>query len=876
MGEVYRARDTKLNRDVALKVLPDLFAGDPERLARFRREAQVLASLNHSNIAAIFGFEETGAAPALVMELVDGRTLADFADTPVPVAEVTAIARQIVEGLEAAHEAGVIHRDLKPANIKVRDDGTVKILDFGLAKAMGADGTRSGADPSNSPTLTAQATQLGVILGTAAYMAPEQARGRAVDKRADIWAFGVVLYEMLSGRRAFQGEDVSETLAAVLTREPDFSAVPASTPAPLVSLMRRCLERDPKRRLRDIGEARLALEAPVSDRSATAVPAKPSPTPKSAAVWRGVTAALAVALLIVAGLWWQSTGRGGDAVHAALLLPKDVSFDLTLYTVVAMSDDGSRVALVGSNGGIRRLYMRRMGEFEARLLDGTENASSPFFSPDGSWIAFFADGRLKKILADGGPVMDVAAAPDNRGGVWAGDDTIIYAPVPASPLVRVAAAGGKATPVSTLDEKKRERTHRWPSVLPDGKTVLVTVGSVEHPDDYDDARIESVRLGTGERRVVIEGGRMARYVDTGHLLYLRGKVLYAVPFDPARGTAGATAVPVIDGVSGDVITGAANYSLSRSGAIAFVPGDPTGGVRKLAWVDLKGAPTPIEAPPALYTDPHVSPDGRRVALSLVAGSHRDLYVVDTARSTSSRVTSEGENRTPLWSTDNRLVYIAYDRLRNVSIVMRRLADGSGVAESIAEVPGQAYAEDLTRDGGTLLLSANSSTARGVFEIFRLPLTRGSKLEMIASAQDQDAYQPALSPDGRWLAYASYESTRAEVYVQSYPSGGNRMKISTAGGLEPRWAASGKALFYTQANSLMMVPVEPGAAFVPGKPRVLFSGLTPPATDSGQTYSVDPKGERFLMLRPAREDAGTPEVRVILNWFSTLQALKIGK
>ena len=876
MGEVYRARDTKLNRDVALKVLPDLFASDPERLARFRREAQVLASLNHSNIAAIFGVEETGAAPALVMELVDGRTLADFADTPVPIAEVTAIARQIVEGLEAAHEAGVIHRDLKPANIKVRDDGTVKILDFGLAKAMGADGTRSGADPSNSPTLTAQATQLGMILGTAAYMAPEQARGRAVDKRADIWAFGVVLYEMLSGRRAFQGEDVSETLAAVLTREPDFSAVPASTPAALVALMRRCLERDPRRRLRDIGEARLALETPVSDRSATAVPAKPSPTPKSVAAWRGVTAALTGALLLVAGLWWQSTGRSGDAVHASVLLPRDVSFDLTLYPVVAMSDDGSRLALVGSNSGIRRLYVRRMGEFEARLLDGTENATSPFFSPDGSWIAFFADGRLKKILADGGPVMDVAAAPDNRGGVWAGDDTIIYAPVPASPLVQVAAAGGKTTPVSTLDEKKRERTHRWPSVLPDGKTVLVTVGSVEHPDDYDDARIESVRLGTGERRVVIEGGRMARYVATGHLLYLRGKVLYAVPFDLARGQASSSAVPVIDGVSGDVITGAANYSLSRSGAIAFVPGDPSGGVRKLAWVDLKGAPTPIEAAPALYTDPHVSPDGRRVALSLVAGSHRDLYVVDTARSTSSRVTSEGENRTPLWSPDNRLVYIAYDRLRNVSIVMRRLADGSGSAESIAEVPGQAYAEDLTRDGGTLLLSANTSTARGVFEIFRLPLTKGSKPELIASAPDQDAYQPAISPDGRWLAYASYESTRAEVYVQSYPSGGNRMKISTAGGLEPRWAANGKALFYTQANSLMMVPIEPGAAFLPGKPRMLFGGLTPPATDSGQTYSVDPKGERFLMLRPAREDAGPPEVRVILNWFSTLQGLRIGK
>jgi serine/threonine-protein kinase len=877
MGEVYKARDTKLNRDVALKVLPELLATDPERLARLRREAQVLASLNHPNIAAIFGFEETGAAPALVMELVDGRTLADVAGAPMPIAEVTAVARQIVEALEAAHEAGVIHRDLKPANIKVRDDGTVKILDFGLAKAMGADGAASGPDPSNSPTLTGRATQIGVILGTAAYMAPEQAKGRAVDKRADIWAFGVVLYEMLTGRRAFEGEDVSETLAAVLTREPDFSAVPASAPGPLVAVMRRCLERDPKRRLRDMGEARLALEAPMPDRSATAASTTAASTPRGVAVWRGAAAALTAALLVVSALWWQSaSSRGGDAVHAALLLPRDVSFDFTLYPVLAMSDDGSKVALVGSQGGIRRLYVRRLGEFEARLLDGTEDAASPFFSPNGSWIAFFAGGRLKKVLADGGPVVDVAAAPDNRGGVWAGDDTIIYAPAPASPVVQVAAAGGKTTPVSTLDEAKRERTHRWPSMFPDGKTVLVTVGSVEHPDDYDDARIESVRLGTGERHVVIEGGRMARYVATGHLLYLRGKVLYAVPFDAARGTVSGSAVPVIDGVSGDVITGAGNYALSGAGAIAYVPGDPTGGARQLAWVDRKGVPTPIDAPPGLYTDPHVAPDGRYVALSLVAGSHRDLYVVDTARGTSSQLTSEGENRTPLWSPGSRLVYIAYDRIRNVSTVMRRLADGSGGAESFAEVAGQAYAEDLTRDGGTLLLSANSSMARGVFQIFRLPLTKGSKPELIASAPDQDVYQPAISPDGRWLAYASYESTRVEVYVQAYPSGGNRQKISTAGGIEPRWATDGKALFYTLANSLMIVPVEPGTAFLPGKPRMLFAGLTSPATDSGQTYSVDPKGERFLMLRPVRDGAGPPEVRVILNWFNALRALKIGK
>jgi serine/threonine-protein kinase len=600
---------------------------------------------------------------------------------------------------------------------------------------------------------------------------------------------------------------------------------------------------------------------------------------RHAALWRAATAVLAVALLGVSVQLWRATRTNSAApVRAAILLPRGASWDFAFFTVVAISPDGSTLALVGNSAGVRRLYVRRLGEFEPRLLDGTDDASSPFFSPDGSWIGFFASGRLKKVPAAGGPVIALADAQDNRGGFWTRDDTIIYTPSAATPIFRVPAAGGTPAAVSKIDESKRERTHRWPTVLPDGKTALVTVGSVEHPDDYDDARIEAVRLDTGDRSVVIQGGRMARYASTGHLLFLRGKVLYAVPFDAVRGTAGASPVPVIDGVSGDVTTGAANYAVSDSGAVAFVPGDPMGGERRMAWVDPKGVPTPIDAAIAFYSDPHVSPDGRWVSASVNVGSStRDLHVIDTQRGTSSRLTFGGENRTPLWSPDGtRLIYITVDRTRNVSTVMRRSADGSGAAEPLGEISGQAYAEDLAAGGSALVVSANPSTAGGRFSVFRMTLQKGSKPEVVASAATGDVSQATLSPDGRWLAYTSTESGRNEIYVQAFASGGGRLQVSNAGGAEPRWAADGRALYYVQADSLMRVPVEPGPTFSPGKPQALFGGLLPPVTDSGQTYAVAPKGERFLVLRPARENAGPPEVRVVLNWFDELRAVMIGK
>ncbi|HKV98912.1 MAG TPA: protein kinase [Vicinamibacterales bacterium] len=885
MGEVYRAHDTKLGRDVAIKVLPDAFAADAERLARFRREAQVLASLNHPNIGHIYGLEGD-TIHALVLELVEGPTLAErIAHGPMAPADAVPIARQVAEALEAAHDAGVVHRDLKPANIKVRDDGTVKVLDFGLAKATANEA--SAASMENSPTLTARATQMGTILGTAAYMSPEQAKGRAIDKRADIWAFGAVLYEMLSGRRAFEGEDISDTLAAVLRQDVNWSALPAATPGALRELLARCLERDVKRRLRDIGEARLVLETPaaVADSRAAALkstaPAPVTP-PKGFGIVHAIAGLLLVGLAVMSWLWWRAVTIAQPPVtRVSVTLPAEVTIPLIIHPSIAVSDDGSKIAFVGNHKGVDQLYVRPIAEFEPRPVAGTEGASSPFFSPDGAWIGFFATAELKKVAAEGGPVITITGGiTDERGAIWSADDTIIYSPGPATAILRVSAAGGTAVAASTIDEAKHERTHRYPEILPDGKTVLVTVGSVEHPDDYDDATIEAIRLDTGARSTVLKGGRAARYVSTGHLLFLRGKVLYAVSFDPGTLAVRGTPVPVIDGISGDVTTGSANYGVSKNGTLAFVPGDPTGGNRQLVWVDKQGKATPVDTPAAHFGDPQIAPDGRRVAVADTAGaSVRDIYIIDTVVGTSSRLTfGDVENRTPHWTHDGRrIVYVAYDRTKNVSAIMIKNADGTNEAQKVTEVTGQAYAEDLTSDDSTLIFSANSSTARGKFDILQVALQPGAKPVVEVSSPTRDAQNGVLSPDGKWLAYYTGESGRPEVYVQSFASKSSRAQVSTAGGYEPRWAPDGTALYFQQADGLIRVPITPGPVFTRGKGQMLFSGaILPPVSDSGQTYAVDPKGDRFLMLRPVSDPSNLGGVRVIFNWFDELRRLGRGR
>ena len=507
MGEVYRARDTKLNRDVAIKVLPEAFAADPDRLTRFAREAQTLAAVNHSNIAQIHGFEESGGVRALVMELVEGPDLAELvARGPMRIDEVLPIARQIAEALETAHERGIIHRDPKPANIKVRDDGTVKVLDFGLAKALDTTGAGgSGVDATNSPTLTMRGTQMGVIVGTAAYMAPEQARGQAVDRRADLWAFGVVLYEMLTGRTAFAGATVTDVLAAVVTRDPDWTALPPDTPPAIVRLLRRCLDRDRHRRLADAGEARYQIEEARSTPPAIVPGRAPRP---SRLAWLPWALAAVMLLTSLALLWRVSRPADRTVVRFVVQPPDKTALNLILRPALALSPDGRTIVFVGGPVGASRLFIRREDEFEAHALAGTDGASEPVFSPDGQWVAFFANNELKRMPIAEGPVVTLASRGNEPKGLsWDVDGTITYTPESTGPVFQIPALGGTPRAVSAL--KAGERTHRWPQMLPDGKAVLFTVGTVASPDNYDGANVEAVVLATGERRPVLAGASMA-------------------------------------------------------------------------------------------------------------------------------------------------------------------------------------------------------------------------------------------------------------------------------------------------------------------------------------------------------------------------------
>ncbi len=891
MGEVYRARDSKLNRDVAIKVLPDLFAHDTERIARFTREAQALAALNHPNIAHIYGVIETpdsdvagGQVHALVMELVEGEDLSErLTRGAIPLEEALAIARQIAEALEAAHEHGIVHRDLKPANIKVREDGTVKVLDFGLAKALDPGGTSSSPDLSNSPTLTVRGTQAGVILGTAAYMAPEQARGRAVDRRADIWAFGVVLYEMLTGRQLFSGETVSDVLAAVLTRDADLVALPAATPAAVRYLISRCLDRDPKSRLRDIGEARVALSVPSASASAArpspGLPRRPTLTTRLLAASVGV---LAVALALALAGWWRDERRDPPPiVRYDVPPPVGTAFSLTLRPAVSISRDGTTLVFAASGAdGTSRLYLRKRDEVDSRPLAGTEGATGPEFSPDGKWVAFAAAGEVKKVSLDG-TTTKVAGATDRtdeRGFSWLDNDTLVASLEPASGLVRISTSETPPTPITTVDATKSERSHRWPMALPGGRAVLFTVGTLASPDNYDDCAIDAVIVATGERRRVLAGASFVRYIPTGHLLFARGGTVFAVPFDADHLAVTGRSVPVLRGVAGDVTTGAVHLSVADDGTLAYIPGSASGATSRLAWVAPDGKTvTPAGLPQGVYFDPELSPDGTRVALVKADGGVRDIWVYDFNRTTFTRLSfGDGANMTPSWSADGRFVYYAsVTASGNQTRIMRCPADRSRDAEPVLTVLGLLHVEQVSRDGKWAVVTAMSGPPASSGDVERLELKEGAKpVPLVATPHDE--YAASLSPDERWFAYQSNENGRYEVYVRDLSENGGRWQVSTSGGEEPRWAASGKELFFRRGTTLFAVPVTTAGRFSPGTPRPLIEGIYDLRSDTGISYDIDARTGRFLMLRTDSDERPVPGVRVILNWFQELRRMASGK
>ena len=863
MGEVYQAHDSKLGRDVAIKVLPEQFARDPERLARFQREAKMLAALNHPNIAAIYGLEQSGDTHYLVMELVPGETLRErvAGGRPVPVEEALTIAKQIAEALEAAHnsEKCIIHRDLKPANVKVTPEGRVKVLDFGLAKAFATD--TATEDPSNSPTLSMNPTMQGVIMGTAAYMSPEQARGKAVTKATDIFAFGAVLYELLTGRQAFQGDDVGDILATVVKTDPDWSRLPESTPPAIHRLLLRCLRKDKRQRLQDATDARIEIEEALSGAEPLVVQGVPAFGRRTLLVGAGCL----VAGSIVAGfaIWnLKPTPAPPSALvsRSVFSLPAGDRLGRLDQPVVALSPDGSRMVYVAIRGSTQQLYLRSMDSFEAKPVPSTEGAAAPFFSPDSQWIGFFAEGKLKKISVNGGAAVVIGAAGGNTtalSGTWGTGDNIVVQYLANGGLSEVSGAGG--TPKLLKTSEKDEVSNRWPAFLPGGKVVLFTAGT---SGIWSSPQLALYRLDAGERRNLTSGTR-PYYSPTGHLLYAQGGTLMAVPFDLQRLTVGGTPVPVAEGVMQTISNGLAQYSVSENGTLAYVSGGIQGGQNTLVWVDRKGAEQPLPAPPHTYRSPRVSPDGKRVAVVLddVGGQG---WIYDIVRDTLTRLTFEAGGTSVLaWTRDGtRLAFNSGGTLN----LYWQAADGSGKAERLTTSENQQLPLSWTPDGQTLAYAELGPTTSWDAWVLRLsdrkaqPFLRTSFYEAA----------PSFSPDGHWLAYVSDESGRFEIYVQPYPGPGGKYQISTEGGTEPVWNRNGRELFFRSGGKMMAVDITTQPGFSAGKARMLFEGPYLALATTIPSYDVTPDGKRFLMLKASQETESTGQIHIVQNWFEELK------
>ena len=869
MGEVYRARDVRLNRDVALKVLLAAFAADPERLGRLMREAQLLASLNHPNIASIHGLEDAGDTRALVLELVEGPTLADrIAQGPIPLDEALAIARQILDALEAAHEHGIVHRDLKPANIKVRSDGMVKVLDFGLAKAL--EPVEAGSVAATmSPTLSIHATQAGLILGTAAYMSPEQAAGKPADKRSDIWAFGVVLLEMLTGGQAFAGETVAHVLASVLKSEPDWSRLPSDTPQQVRRLLRRCLEKDRKRRLDSAVAARLEIDDSLS-------------APDPVAANRPVAARLRVAPIAIAAI-------SGGALMAAIawtllrpppsvprqpsrfLLASDPLAINQFDRAIELSRDGRYVVYIhrpfrgASTGG--QLTVRSLDRLEPIALPGITSARSPFLSPDSRWIGFFDGTELKKVSMDGGaPITLCAFSAAPRGASWDDDGTVVFATAdPLTGLSRVSANGGNPIALTTPNVSKGEGDHAFPSVLPQGRGVLFAIvprgQAVRSEVAVYDAR-------TKEYRTLIRGSQ-PQFVESGHLLYAAEGRLWAVRFDLETLQLSGDPVPIVDDVR-IVVSGAAYFGVSRSGTLLYVTAGPQP-QRSLMWVDRQGEEEEIKVPPRAYVLSRLSPDGTRVAID-IRDQENDIWIVNLAGDRAPRRLTYGPSIeiNPIWIDNDNLVYSS-NRSGQFALYSQA-ADGSGTAKQLTESGDSKFATTVARNAAVVVGHQDGRTAYDV-ALFPVPQPGQppSPAQTLVKTPGFD-FNADLSPNGRYLAYQSNESGPFQVIVHPFPQiDGGKWTISTTGGSSPVWSRDGKELFYhDEADRMVAVPVDTsGPTFTWGAAQTLFDVKDSPGVPE-RSYDVSPDGRRFLFVKQDT-NTGPPEIVVVLDWLEELKA-----
>jgi serine/threonine-protein kinase len=892
MGEVYRARDTRLKREVAIKVLPDLLAGDPERLSRFQREAELLATLNHPNIAAIYGLEESERGRAIVLELVEGDTLADaIARAPIAVDDALRTARQIVEALEAAHDRGVIHRDLKPANIKITADGKVKVLDFGLAKML--ESPNAPPITSMSPTMSVQATYAGVILGTAAYMSPEQARGKLVDRRTDVWAFGCVLFEMLTGTRAFDstGDTVSDAVAAVLMKEPDWTLLPASTPPHIASLLRRCLKKDVQKRVPHIGVARLEIEE-----GAASPPPAVAIMPAASPLWRrAMPIAIGVLLTaaVAAAAWWRLKPDTPQAIVSRFVvtLPGGQNFTNTGRHAIAISPDGTSIVYTADS----RLYLRTMGDVEARPIPGIDasyTVINPVFSPDGRSIVFYAGGggaqaTIKRIAASGGAPVTLGSFPVPIGMSWGPDGILLGQP---KGIVRLSDNGGTPEVIVTINP---DEVAHGPQMLPGGKAVLFTLAKARGDERWETADIVVQPLPAGPRKTIVHGGTDARYLSTGHLVYALSGVVFAVPLDLQRLQVSGGAVPIIEGVRRAPVnaTGAAQFSVSANGSLVYMPGPVVTSTssRELAIFDRTGKASALRVSPAAFEHARSSPDGKRVAF--VTDDEKETvvwtYELSGARATQ-RLTFNGRNRFPIWTADGQRIAFQSDREGDRGIFWQR-ADGAGTAERLttAEKGTEHIPESWSpKDDGFLYRMNKGGVNRLVF--FSLKDRKSTPFGGVETEWPTDA---VFSPDGRWVAYSGGKrppgsiNVGRTIYVQPFPATGPTYQlpvvVSTAGYRHPRWSPDGKELLFMVGSSgirLMVAGVTAQPAFAFGNSLPLSKPVywMDNATDTARLWDVLPDGQHFVAVIPAGsigQSGGTAdpqEYRVVLNWFEELK------
>ena len=879
MGEVYRAHDSRLNREVAIKLLPPEFADKSDRLQRFRQEAQATSALNHPNILTVYDVGEYEGAPFIVAELLHGEELRERLNRgAIPLRKVTEYAQQIVSGLSAAHESGIVHRDLKPENLFITNDDRLKILDFGIAKLSA---TPASTNPDISEDATRKVlTNPGVVIGTVGYMSPEQVRGQTADHRSDIFSLGAILHEMITGRRAFKRETMAETMAATIKEEPEELTVSNPNISPsLERIVRRCLEKKPERRFQSTADLGFALES-VSSNSLSSTRTQALSESNVAATWprRGwkdrrwlITSMVAIVALALIGTtygvtrWLQASGTSSDEVtHVSVMLPDGDELDLTSSWPIELSDDGTRIAYAALRDGKHMLFVRTLSEVAPKMLDGTEGCVSPFFSPDGQWIGFFAEGKLRKIAVGGAAMQDLTDAPFERGGSWGTDGYIYFAPTNLSGIWRVPEGGGTAIEVTKKDLSKGEISHRWPHIIPGTKILLFTEWTGPGNDEHNVAVKE---IGAADHHVLVKGADAPRYsAKLGMLFYKRLADLFAVTWRPSTNDLGrAVPVKMPETTNDNGNEGSGNYAVSSSGTMAYVGGGRSRNAARLVWIDRAGKVESLNLPERDYENVMISPDGTKAVVQIREGM-TTLWIYDFARNTLTPIgNSAGSSQSPLWTPDGaRIIYRGTRQgFRNL---WWRAADGSGAEERLTNKDDATHSPtSVSPDGRWLLFNENSAKVTAGVGIWLMDLA-GDRTSRLLFAQPAGESDGQFSPDGKWIAYQADVSSRQEIFVSPFPGPGPRHQVSTGGGTEPLWSHDGRELSFQNGAQLMRVTVTSGAGWSSGPPQVVNEGRFLRSINGNTPWAVSRDGSRFLRIQMVEPERAITHVDLALNWF----------